>query len=152
MGSKRRNNPFWLPTTSNQTMSSCVYLQHKTNKQKPCQFSVSQGRYFISFGRRRVANKDRKVLTLTLAGHLPASLVSGHFSLIHKHGANFLFSQVHLGGNQLRGTASFIFLTPSKTQRFGKSGLSLNEAVKRGKVPQGHLSFPILPFLSSTHH
>lgn len=44
MGSKRRNNPFWLPTTSNQTRSSCVYLENKTNKQKPCRFAGSRGK------------------------------------------------------------------------------------------------------------
>lgn len=99
MGSKRRNNSFWLPTTSNQTMSSCVYLQNKTNKTKnPASFQSARERDFISFGRRSVANKDRKTLTLTLAGHLPASLISGHCFLINKQGTNFQFSSVHLGG------------------------------------------------------
>lgn len=99
MGSKRRNNSFWLPTISNQTMSSCVYLQNKTNKTKnPASFQSARARDFISFGRRSIANKDRKALTLTLAGHLPASLISGHCSLINKQGTNFQFSSVHLGG------------------------------------------------------
>lgn len=92
MGSKRRNNPFWLLTTSNQTRSSCMYLENKTNK-NPAGLQAAGARDCISPGRRRVA-KDRKASlsqvppTLTLAGHLPASRIYGHGTLANT-GQNF---------------------------------------------------------------
>lgn len=48
--------------------------------------------------------------------------------------------------------APFIFLTPSKTQRSGKSGFGPNETAKGEKGPQEQLPFPGPPLLSSLHH
>jgi len=102
MGSKRRNNPFWLLTTSNQTRSSCVYLQNKTNKQKPCPFAGSWGKRWHLPWEKKGCQEGQEGFIVTGTpdidlGRTPAYLTDIWAWLFNKHGAEFQSSSVYLG-------------------------------------------------------
>lgn len=114
-----------------------AYRTKQTNK-NPAGFYSDGTRDLVSSGRKRVSSEDTTAILLQgfMAGYLPASSISGHCSLTNM-GHSFISVQLAWGRTVnmcvlcvVHATASFIFLIPSKTQKFGKTRSDPNEALK----------------------